>query len=102
HDHSEVRSVTGGYVYHGTRLAELTGMYIYGDYETGKIYGFKDEGKYPGKPVLLAETPVRVVGFGEDNNGELVILDYMGTLHQLIPSPKVDQPPFPKKLSETG
>jgi uncharacterized repeat protein (TIGR03806 family) len=102
HDHSEIRSITAGYVYHGTRLPDLTGMYIYGDYETGRLYGYKDDGKYPGKPVLLAETTNRIVAFGEDNDGELVILDYMGTLHRMIPSPKVEQTPFPKKLSETG
>ena len=33
HPHSEAASITGGYVYHGTRLPELAGAYIYGDYQ---------------------------------------------------------------------
>ncbi len=39
HQHSEARSLTGGVVYHGEKLAELRGAYIYGDYSTGKIWG---------------------------------------------------------------
>ena len=31
----------GGYVYHGTKLTEVTGSYIYGDYISGKIWSLK-------------------------------------------------------------
>src|SRR5439155_11331399 len=38
HDHANFRSITGGFVYHGWRLKELAGAYIYGDYDTGRIW----------------------------------------------------------------
>ena len=38
HNHTEFRSITGGCVYHGSRLKELRGSYIYGDYDTGKVW----------------------------------------------------------------
>ena len=44
HPHSEAASITGGYVYHGTRLPELAGAYIYGDYQTGIIWGLRSQG----------------------------------------------------------
>src|SRR5262249_51563088 len=40
HDHNDFRCLTGGYVYHGKRLPELTGAYVYGDFDTGKIWAF--------------------------------------------------------------
>jgi uncharacterized repeat protein (TIGR03806 family) len=103
HNHFEVRSITGGYVYHGTRLPELTGKYIYGDYETGRIYDFTWDGHKASKPELIAETNLGVVCFAEDSDGELVILDYPGTIHRLArrkPQPVVH--PFPTLLSQTG
>ena len=39
HSHSHFRSVTGGYVSRTPRLPELVGAYIYGDYDTGAIWG---------------------------------------------------------------
>ena len=36
HPHSESRSLTGGVVYHGEKLPELHGAYIYGDHSTGR------------------------------------------------------------------
>ncbi len=45
HPHSEAASITGGYVYHGTRLPELAGAYIYGDYQTGIIWGLQCDGE---------------------------------------------------------
>ncbi|MGE0755737.1 MAG: PQQ-dependent sugar dehydrogenase [Pirellulaceae bacterium] len=104
HPHSESSSITGGVTYYGAALPELQGAHIYGDYDTGKIWGLRWE---QGKVVWhreLADTTLRIVGFGEDAASELYLLDHIGgTLHRLIPNPYRDQPSrFPRKLSETG
>jgi glucose/arabinose dehydrogenase len=44
HSHTLFRSITGGHVYHGRRLADLEGNYIYGDYDTGKVWCFRWDG----------------------------------------------------------
>ena len=41
HDHNEFRCIIGGFVYHGTRLPELKNAYIYGDYDTGRVWMFR-------------------------------------------------------------
>lgn len=104
HPHSDFRSLTGGFVYHGKRLKELAGAYIYGDYDTGRIWSFRYDGKKVSEHQELVDTPLRVVCFGEDNNGEIYHVDFMGgQIHRLVKAPKVTTVDnFPRKLSETG
>ena len=69
--HSESSSITDGLTYYGSRLKELHGHHIYSDYDTGKFWAFRfDKGQVVGHREL-ADTTHRVVGFGEDNNGEM-------------------------------
>ena len=84
------KSITGGYVYRGKALPALEGVYVYGDYDTGRIWGLREE---DGKAVINAElidlkkTPkLNIAAFGEDANGELYILAFDGRIHQLVPS----------------
>ncbi len=109
HSHEDFRSITGGFVYHGSRLPELKGRYIYGGYDTGRIWGFRFlERPDPRGKVIdhyeLANTQIRLVAFAQDPAGEIIMLDFAGgQLHQLVKAPPVTQTkPFPRKLSETG
>ncbi|MBX9679420.1 MAG: PQQ-dependent sugar dehydrogenase [Gemmataceae bacterium] len=108
HHHSDFRSITGGFVYHGSRLPELKGAYIYGDFDTGRIWEYRKTATPVKEATIsreLARTNLRIVGWGEDEAGELYFLDFMGGgLHQLVKAPPQTAvaPPFPKKLSETG
>jgi uncharacterized repeat protein (TIGR03806 family) len=104
HTHADFRSITGGHVYYGSRLPELRGAYIYGDYDTGRIWGLR----YDGQKVIwnqeLVDTSLRVIDFCQDRAGEVFILDWVsGQIHQLV---KAEAAPtrhaFPRKLSETG
>ena len=87
HPHSEATSITGGYVYRGTRLPELAGTYIYGDFMTGIIWGLRSEGDKITWQRELARTPVHLVAFGESNSGELYMLDHDRThqIYRLVP-----------------
>lgn len=101
--HSESRSITGGFVYRGKRLRELIGTYVYGDYDTGTIWGLRRDRK--GRVTqnrVLTDTPLRVVAFGEGWDGELLILSYPGEIHVLEPQPARVAHVFPRKLSQTG
>jgi uncharacterized repeat protein (TIGR03806 family) len=103
HSHIEARSITGGYVYRGQRLPELRGAYIYGDYVTGKIWGAWHDGRQVTEVKELVDTSLAIGSFGEDRSGEIYIVDYEGTLHELIPNPaRGANQAFPKRLSETG
>jgi putative heme-binding domain-containing protein len=106
HPHSEAASMTGGFVYHGKRLPELQGAYIYGDYVTGKIWAlWHDQGGIT-RHEEIADTPHAIVTFGEADDGELYYLHYAGrttTVHRLIRNPQVTvAAQFPRTLRATG
>lgn len=103
HAHTESRSITGGYVYRGSRLPDLVGTYVYGDYVTGRIWGLDGDASDPGKPVELLSTPIQIICFGQDHDRELYVVGYDGSINRLISNPDAGiVSTFPQKLSETG
>ncbi|MBT4903254.1 MAG: c-type cytochrome, partial [Verrucomicrobia bacterium] len=103
HPHSEARSITGGVVYYGAKWPDLRGHYIYGDYETGKIWGIKHDGEKVVSHRELADTSLAIAGFATTNTGELLVVDHSSGFYRLISQPRIRQSaPFPTRLSETG
>ncbi len=105
HPHSEARSMTGGRVYRGRRLPELDGVYVYGDWSTGRVWGIRHDGQKPTWHRELVDTPFNITGFGADHAGELYIIDQTsGAFYRLERTSDADRPkhPFPTRLSETG
>ncbi len=100
HPHSEAKSITGGFVYHGDRHKELTGSYVYGDYMTGKIWSLNDQTNHLQE---LADSAINIICFAPDAEDELYVIDYGGAIYQLAAnSDSAASMPFPQKLSETG
>ncbi len=103
HQHIESRSITGGFVYRGRRLPELAGEYVYGDYVTGKLWSVPVTVTEGGKARELADSGLQIICFGVDNQNELYIVAYDGTIHRLVPNaPGPQNARFPNRLSETG
>lgn len=103
HPHSEAASITGGFVYRGDRLPELAGAYIYGDFQSGIMWAAKFDGDKLLWKKEIARTPLQLVAFGEDNAGEVYLVDYQEQIFRLIENPAPDlSGNFPRKLSETG
>jgi hypothetical protein len=72
-------SVTGGYVYRGSRGTLPAGTYVYGDFCTGEIF------RFPGGPAeVLLDTGLGISSFGEDESGEIYVVGLNGgTVHRL-------------------
>jgi glucose/arabinose dehydrogenase len=103
HHHREARSLTGGVVYHGKKLPELAGHYVYGDYSTGKIWAGKHDGKKVVAHREIADTPFGITGFAVDHHENLIIIDDNSGFHRLIPNPNAGKKTnFPVRLSATG
>lgn len=69
-------SITGGYRYRGTQSPRLLGVYFYGDFCTGKIWGVSQNANGTFTSRLLIDTALMITTFGEDANGELYVDDY--------------------------
>ncbi|MFQ5508544.1 MAG: PQQ-dependent sugar dehydrogenase [Leptospirillia bacterium] len=82
-------SVTGGYVYRGERIAKLSGVYLFGDFCSGTVWGLTPK---PGKAGQFnmrryLETDLAIGSFGEDEAGEVYLLDTpAGTVWKVIPA----------------
>jgi len=76
-------SVTGGFVYRGTALPELRGYYVFGDFITGVIWGYR---KGTANPVELTATGQSIAAFGEGIDGELYLLHHqaVGKIFKLV------------------
>ena len=78
--HSQGCSVTGGYVYRGAAYPDLRGAYFFGDFCSGRIWGIDNAGPAAQAPVLLFDTATNLSSFGEDQAGNLYIVDINGEI----------------------
>ena len=75
-------SVTGGYVYRGS-MPEWNGIYLYGDYCSGKIWGLiQQDGGWQSQ--LLFDLDGTITSFGQDASGELYLLSDSGEIYRLV------------------
>jgi glucose/arabinose dehydrogenase len=87
YNHSLGCSVTGGYVYRGTALPALWGVYLYGDWCSGRIWATYPDAQGAWQTLeFMSGTGMAISAFGEDENGELYVLDYGGRILKLTES----------------
>ena len=73
-------SVTGGYVYRGKKIPDLAGTYVFGDFCSGEIWGYRN-----GETQILQSTDWQISSFGEDRDGELYVVGYGGEIFRIMP-----------------
>jgi putative heme-binding domain-containing protein len=102
--HTIACSVSGGLVYRGKKFPELVGAYIFGDWETRRLWAARFDGDRTQEMPEIARPSVRFVAFGENRDGELYFVDEEGgTVHTLARNDEgAKSGDFPTKLSQTG
>lgn len=71
-------AVTGGVVYRGVQYPALSGSYFYADFYSGKIWSMRKTGSTFPSPEMELDTPLNISAFGEDEAGEVYVVDYSG------------------------
>ncbi len=92
-------SVTGGHVYRGSSVPELTGLYLYADFVSGRLWSLLYEG--PGKVTntLLLSTGQNISSFGVDEFQETYICTFGGSILKFTPTVTgIDALPLPAAL----
>ncbi|XP_004682075.1 PREDICTED: HHIP-like protein 1 [Condylura cristata] len=87
--HKLGKSVTGGYVYRGCEYPNLNGLYIFGDFMSGRLMSLREDpetgqwryseicmgrGQTCAFPGLINNYHPHIISFGEDEAGELYFL----------------------------
>jgi glucose/arabinose dehydrogenase len=74
-------SITGGYVYRGSQGTLPGGTYVYGDYCSGEIFSWNGTSQ-----TVLLDTAMNISSFGEDEAGEIYVVNLGGTVGKLTGS----------------
>jgi uncharacterized repeat protein (TIGR03806 family) len=99
--HEIGRVVVGGNVYRGPELRELWGVYVYADFNSGRVYTLREREGMPPEVTELF-TLIHPSSFGEDNAGRLYIATFQGSVMKLARALAPAAEPIPELLSETG
>ncbi|HYM19395.1 MAG TPA: PQQ-dependent sugar dehydrogenase [Candidatus Kapabacteria bacterium] len=80
------KCIIGGFVYHGMKMPELRGQYIYGDYVSGRVWAL--DYSNPAQPINkmlidVASPRIAISSFGVDPNGEILVSAYGANGHIL-------------------
>ena len=97
-------SVTGGFIYRGSRHPALAGRYFYGDYVSGNLWSLERDAKGEWKSTLERRTGKSIASFGMDEDGEIYLLSFDGGVYRITASNEPVADPlagWPEKLSET-
>jgi glucose/arabinose dehydrogenase len=74
-------SITGGFVYRGTRFTVLQNAYLFADFCSGEIWATRASS--PGRFDLLATRPSNITSFGEDELGYIYVTQSNGQVYYI-------------------
>lgn len=83
YDHGRGCSITGGYAVRSPSLPEWGGIFLFGDYCSGTVWGLLHTDAGGWEMRTLFETGENISSFGEDSQGELYLVSLGGKIFRL-------------------
>ena len=80
-------AITGGYVYRGPSFSWLSGIYFFGDYCSGTIWSLQRDSSGAWQMTRRLETNLNISSFGEDQGGDIYVVDLGGAIYRLTSAP---------------
>jgi glucose/arabinose dehydrogenase len=83
--HQEGLAVIGGFVYRGKRFPQLWGAYLFADFSSARIWSLHEDhlGVWHRKELFVSDEGLLFSSFGEDEQGEIYLVDLRGTIWAL-------------------
>jgi glucose/arabinose dehydrogenase len=81
------QTVIGGHVYRGAEIPLLTGVYVFGDFSSGRIWGLRENLAGGWEREDLLQTDLFISAFGRDAQGEMYVVDLGGDVYRLRRGP---------------
>lgn len=75
-------SITGGYVYRGSAIQQLKGLYIYADYVSGRVWSLDASSSTSPVNTELFDMDFAISSFGVDENQELYLCGFDGKIYK--------------------
>jgi len=76
YSHEQGQAVTGGYIYRGSSIPALEGVYLYGDYVSGRIWALEKRNDGNFENHLMFDSGFYISSFAQDNTGEVYVIEY--------------------------
>ena len=76
------RSITGGFIYRGSEFPQLEGLYIYGDFVSGRIWALDVSDIENPVNTELFQAGFNIPSFGIDENNEIYIAGFDGKIYR--------------------
>jgi uncharacterized protein (TIGR03437 family) len=81
--HADGCAIVGGFIYRGRVSPGLRGIYLYGDWCSGRIWGLERQGTQWSSRLLLS-SGFSITTFGVDEAGEIYVANVLdGTIHHI-------------------
>ena len=81
-------SVTGGYVSRTEIMPQFDGVYVFGDYCTGELFGLAlVDGAVLVRPLQVSAAGGELVSFGQDTLGRVFVVESGGRISRIAPAP---------------
>jgi len=77
------QSVTGGLVYRADPKSSFNGVFIFGDYQNGRLFALKEKNRVLETVRQIGICPQQAVSFGRDNAGEIYVIGYQGMIYRM-------------------
>jgi glucose/arabinose dehydrogenase len=101
YSHNVGLSITGGFVYRGQRLGDLNGHYLFGDFIQRQIWSLPSDSEPGAEAVQIATSSSSISSFGEDEQGEIYVVGFDGSIATLGDPATAVAPSEPDQLPGT-
>jgi hypothetical protein len=76
-------AIVGGHVYRGDKGSPYYGAYVFGDSISRRVWALRQKDRKLTRIEQIGRSPEQIASFGMDDDGEMYVVGYMGTIYKM-------------------